>query len=190
VRKFCTYGEAQSYVEGHKAAWQQERFSDESPTGRARTGEAGHEAGPHSFAKSSSDYHGKGGASPSSDGSMLYPPGKLMGEDPSMGKSEELFGIDTEQSEEELTDALCPPDLSESMAKSLINGTIDAVALPGGLNTSGGELEESASEEVGMLLGRSVGGTCHSNSRFRWPNCPNGSEMAYPKTYGPPEYQQ
>jgi hypothetical protein len=148
VRKFCTYGEDQSYVEGHQAAWQQ-RFSDESPAATTRTGEAVRDAGPHLLAKSASDVHVDEGTSPSSDGSTLYPPGKLMGEDPSTGKPEELFGIDTEQSEEELLDALCPPDLSESMARSLINGTIDAVALPGGLN-SGGELEGSSSE-VGML---------------------------------------
>jgi hypothetical protein len=60
-----------------------------------------------------------------------------MGVDPSTGKAEELFGMDTEQSEEELMDAFCPPDLLESMARSLINGTIDAVALPGGLNNGG-----------------------------------------------------
>ncbi len=69
------------------------------------------------------------------------------------GKAEELFGIDTEQSEEEVMDALCPPDLAEKMAQSLINGTIDAVALPGGL-TSGGELEGSASEVV--MLGEAL----------------------------------
>jgi hypothetical protein len=36
------------------------------------------------------------------------------------------------------------------MAKSLMNGTIDSVVLPGGLN-SGGELEGSTSSDVGML---------------------------------------
>lgn len=148
VRKFCTYGEAQSYVEGHRAAWNQ-RFSDESPTATTRTGEAVPDAGSHLLAKTASDLHVDEGTSPSFERSTAYPPGELMGEDPSMGKAEELFGIDTEQSEEELMDALCPPDLSESMARSLINGTIDAVALPGGLN-SGGELEGSSSE-VGML---------------------------------------
>jgi hypothetical protein len=73
----------------------------------------------------------------------------LMGEDPLTGNSDVLFGVDVEASEEELQDALCPPDLSEAMARSLINGTIDAVALPGGLN-SGGELEGILCD-VGML---------------------------------------
>jgi hypothetical protein len=56
VRKFCTYGEAQSYGEGHQAAWKQ-RSSEESPTIMARTGEAVRTAGPHLFAKSASDSH-------------------------------------------------------------------------------------------------------------------------------------
>jgi hypothetical protein len=179
VRKFYPYGEALSYVEGHQTAWRQQRLADESPTRRARSGEPVRETGfqssttfperfsdesptraartsearrgarSHSFAKSGSNYPEEEDGPPSGDDSMRYPPGKLMGEDPSTGKTEELFGIDTEQSEEELMDALCPPDLAERMAQSLINGTIDAVALPGGL-TSGGELEGSASE-VGML---------------------------------------
>jgi hypothetical protein len=79
----------------------------------------------------------------------LYPPGMLMGADPSTGKPDELFGVDIQASEEELQDALCPPDFLESMARSLIKGTIGAVALPGGLN-SGGELEGTSSD-VGIL---------------------------------------
>jgi hypothetical protein len=57
---------------------------------------------------------------PTSSGPLaLYPPGMLMGVDPSTGKSNELFRVDIEASEEELQDTLCPPDLLESMARSL-----------------------------------------------------------------------
>jgi viroplasmin and RNaseH domain-containing protein len=122
VRKFGTYGEAQSYVEGHQAAWQL-RFSEDSLTITARTGEVVRNTGPHLVAKFASDSQVDEETLPSSNGSTPYPPGRLMGKDPSTGKTDELFGIDTEQSEEELMDALCPPDLSESMARSLMDGT-------------------------------------------------------------------
>lgn len=49
------------------------------------------------------------------------------------GKLHEAFEIDImEQLEEELMDSLRSPDLSEQMAKSIIDGTIDSMALPGG----------------------------------------------------------
>jgi hypothetical protein len=152
VRKFRTYGEAHDYVDSHAVAWKQKTAN--SPISEERTSEYAQPPTPapevpQSFA-APSQFNVVPPAAPASKGSLsLYPPGMLMGEDPSTGKSDEFFKIDVEACEEELQDALCPPDLSEAMARSLINGTIDAVALPGGLN-SGGELE-GASSDVGML---------------------------------------
>jgi viroplasmin and RNaseH domain-containing protein len=153
VRKFRTYGEAQLYVEGHASAWEQ-RPSEGASLRENRLADHKMPAKP-----TFENYHVSTEAiqvqprSPkvtTTGGPLaLYPPSILMGTDPSTGKSEEVFNIDVEISEEELQDALCPPDLAESMARSLINGTIDAVALPGGLN-SGGELEESAGD-VGVI---------------------------------------
>jgi viroplasmin and RNaseH domain-containing protein len=154
VRKFRMYSEAQVYIEGHSAAWEAHR-----PAILSTPREEPH--GNHKFShKQTIENHQLPAvvtsvcpvpnATPTSSGPLvLYPPGMLMGADPSTGKSEELFGVDIEVSEEELYDALCPPDLSESMARSLINGTIADVALPGGLN-SGGELEGTSSD-VGIL---------------------------------------
>jgi hypothetical protein len=134
-------------VEGHAAAWEQ------SETGKLASGTPKNELKPSPIrgpsgtnTTSATTYNG---AVASNDVASLYPPGKLMGDNPSMGKADELFNINIEIGEEDLQDALCPPDLAEAMARSLINGTIDVVALPGGLN-SGGELEGAASD-VRML---------------------------------------
>jgi hypothetical protein len=152
VRKFQAYGEAQNYVSSHADAWEQKTTI--SPILSVPVSEPAYPKAapppirPQGVSLSQSKVGSTTTTSP--HGTMaLYPPGMLMGEDPSTGKSEVLFGVDVEASEEELQDALCPPDLSEAMARSLINGTIDAVALPGGLN-SGGELEGTSSD-VGML---------------------------------------
>jgi viroplasmin and RNaseH domain-containing protein len=142
VRKFRTYGEAQGYVEGHTAAWEHKSASE---TSREEINPAS------SFGETPPvpQAHLASIKKPPNGPLSLYPPGMLMGSDPSTGSPEELYNVDIEASEEELQDALCPPDLSEAMARSLINGTIDSVALPGGLN-SGGDLEGTTSE-VGML---------------------------------------
>jgi hypothetical protein len=159
VRKFHMYSDAQVYLEGHASAWEQHLPASTSPLRDEPISD--HKfAKPHTITHHTIESHQPPATRPSlptaptvpaaAGGPLsLYPPGILMGADPSTGKSEELFGVDIEVSEEELQDALCPPDLAESMAQSLINGTIDAVALPGGLN-SGGE-SEGTSSEVGML---------------------------------------
>jgi hypothetical protein len=146
VRKLRTYAEAQSYVEGHASAWDL-RPSEPAYEGRKPSQEEHQKPTPIPVQHAPLTYPSV--PQPPTSVSTLYPPGKLMGVDPSTGKSEEVFNIDIEASEEELQEALCPPDLSEAMARSLINGTIDAVALPGGLN-SGGELEGTSSD-VGIL---------------------------------------
>jgi hypothetical protein len=58
----------------------------------------------------------------------------MTGEDPSTKKEDELFLIDL-GSEAELRDALLPaPDFPEAVAKSLIDGMMDVVGLPGGFH--------------------------------------------------------
>jgi hypothetical protein len=147
VRKFRTYGEAQGYVEGHASAWEQSTAGKPAREALKLQPKPASTVSSNSVTTQPNNNHNVGPTT--KDVASLYPPGKLMGEDPSTGKADEVFNIDIEIGEEELQDALCPPDLSEAMARSLINGTIDAVALPGGLN-SGGELEGAASD-VGML---------------------------------------
>jgi hypothetical protein len=146
VRKFCTYGEAQEYMDGHKTVWNQKAAVLPIP----HVPFSGYQPEASQFNPKSAQPN-TGSNHSGNDGGILtlYPPGMLMGEDPSTGKTDEVFKIDIKASEEELQDALCPPDLSEAMAKSLMNGTIDSVALPGGLN-SGGEVEGTSSD-VGML---------------------------------------
>jgi hypothetical protein len=152
VRKFRTYGDAQEYTYGHETAWKQKTAN--SPMPHVPFSEYPPVNVPPAEAPQFNPSPAPSNAGPNNNGNnggslALYPPGMLMGEDPSTGKTDEVFKIDIEASEEELQDALCPPDLSEAMAKSLMNGTIDSVALPGGLN-SGGELEGTSSD-VGML---------------------------------------
>lgn len=69
------------------------------------------------------------------------PPPELMGVDPSKGKDGELFGVELDVGEDELMAAFCPPDVSADMAQAMIDGTIDAVALPGALS-NGSDLGE------------------------------------------------
>jgi hypothetical protein len=64
-----------------------------------------------------------------------HPPVELLGPDPSLKKEEELFEIDL-GSEIELRESLCPPGLTREQAKSMADGMVDVVALPGGF-TSG-----------------------------------------------------
>jgi hypothetical protein len=159
VKKFRTYCEAQDYVNRHASAWELKTANSPRPEEPSRMSQqppfqapapTPHViAAPSQFNRAPQLNPGTPAATPSGGALSLYPPGMLMGEDPSTGKTDELFKIDIDGSEEELQDALCPPDLSEAMAKSLINGTIDSVALPGGLN-NGGELEGTSSD-VGML---------------------------------------
>jgi viroplasmin and RNaseH domain-containing protein len=78
-----------------------------------------------------------------------YPPKELIGADPSTKKEDEVFGVDTAEGETELRDALCPPGLSETLAKGLVNATIDVVSMPGGF--FGGGDSETASSEMGVL---------------------------------------
>jgi hypothetical protein len=78
-----------------------------------------------------------------------YPPQDLIGADPSTKKEEEVFGIDIANGETELRDALCPPGLSDALAKGLVNATIDVVSMPGGF--FGGGESETTSSEMGVL---------------------------------------
>jgi hypothetical protein len=78
-----------------------------------------------------------------------YPPRELIGADLSTKKEDEAFGVDITDGETELRDALCPPGLSDSLAKGLINATIDVVSMPGGF--FGGGESETTSSEMGVL---------------------------------------
>jgi hypothetical protein len=78
-----------------------------------------------------------------------YPPRELIGSDPSTKKDDEVFGVDISDGETELRDALCPPGLSEALAKGLVNATIDVVSMPGGF--FGGGESETSSSEMGVL---------------------------------------
>jgi hypothetical protein len=146
VRKYRTYGEAQGYTDGHVAAWEDRPASARNLRGED---EDDHKSPTEVPVVTPQPKPSTTNLTASNGSASLYPPGILMGEDPSTGKSDELFNFDVEVSEEELQDTLCPPDLAEAMARSLINGTLDSVALPGGLNSSG-ELEGTSSD-VGML---------------------------------------
>jgi hypothetical protein len=49
-----------------------------------------------------------------------------------MKKVDAVFGIGMASGEAELRDDLCPPGLSDPLAKGLVNATVDAVSIPGG----------------------------------------------------------
>ena len=78
-----------------------------------------------------------------------YPPRELIGVDPSTKTEDEVFGIDVASGEAELRDALCPPGLSDALAKGLVNATIDVVSMPGGF--FGGGESETILSETGVL---------------------------------------
>jgi hypothetical protein len=59
-----------------------------------------------------------------------YPPDVLVGLDPSVGDEDGFFEIDVNMGESELRAALCPSDMSEAVAKGLMNATIDVVSMP------------------------------------------------------------
>jgi hypothetical protein len=82
------------------------------------------------------------------DSRGFYPPDVLMGPDPSKGNEDVFFGVDANLGESELRSALCPGDMSESVAKGLMNATIDVVSMPGGF--FGGDSSQ-ASSELGIL---------------------------------------
>jgi hypothetical protein len=77
-----------------------------------------------------------------------YPPDVLVGPDPSVGNEDAMFGIDVNMGESELRSALCPSDMTEAVAKGLMNATIDVVSMPGGF--FGGDTSQ-ASSELGIL---------------------------------------
>lgn len=75
----------------------------------------------------------------------MAPPSVLLGADPSMKDNEKVYGVDVSTGEAELRAALCPPGMTENVAKGLTNAMIDVAALPGGF-ASGGVEEANDSE--------------------------------------------
>jgi hypothetical protein len=74
---------------------------------------------------------------------LAYPPLQLLGTDPSAKKDDEIFGIDI-GSELHLREKLSPPGLTGEQAKSMADGAVDVIALPGGFvndeKDNGGDL--------------------------------------------------
>jgi hypothetical protein len=64
------------------------------------------------------------------DGGILSPQ-NLIRMDTSMKEEDKVFGIDMARGEAKLQDDLCPPPLSNALAKSLINAAVDVVSMPG-----------------------------------------------------------
>jgi hypothetical protein len=62
-----------------------------------------------------------------------------------MKDNEKIYGVDVSTGEAELRAALCPPGMTENVAKGLTNAMIDVAALPGGF-ASGGVKEANDSE--------------------------------------------
>jgi hypothetical protein len=77
------------------------------------------------------------------------PPPTLIGTDPSMKEADEIFGKDLTTGETELRAELCPPGMTEHIAKGLMNAVVDVVALPGGL--SGSSIGTEDSNEIGLI---------------------------------------
>jgi hypothetical protein len=103
-----------------------------------------------------------------------YPPKELIGADPSTWKEDVVFGVDIgvdiADRETEVRDALCPPRLSEALAKGLVNATADVVSMPGGFFGSGdseGTLNEMGvlGEAMAKLVNQKRGGTHDSSGR-------------------------
>jgi viroplasmin and RNaseH domain-containing protein len=143
AKKFRSYQEAKLYTSGHDEARAEIRREQESKrpstpvdlTGRTcRVQEA-------AFVEPEGRQTGE------TEG--YYPPRELIGVDPSTKKEDEVFGVDIATGEADLRDALCPPGLSDALAKGLVNATIDVVSMPGGF--FGGGDGETSSNEMGVL---------------------------------------
>jgi viroplasmin and RNaseH domain-containing protein len=137
AKKFRSYQEARVFTVGHEEARneiQREHESEMEPGGnfRIRGGGAAEVGGVPDWLKEG-----------------YYPPKELVGADPSTKKEEEIFGVDIANGETELRDKLCPPGLSDALAKGLVNATIDVVSMPGGF--FGGGDSEASSSEMGVL---------------------------------------
>jgi viroplasmin and RNaseH domain-containing protein len=81
----------------------------------------------------------------------LRPPIELAGEDPSMKKEDELWGVDVGAGERAMREKLCPPGLPTNIQRSMIDGMVDAVATPGG-SIGGVEEELSGTEILGQAM--------------------------------------
>jgi viroplasmin and RNaseH domain-containing protein len=81
------------------------------------------------------------------------PPGDLLGADPSLKNGEKVYGVDVSVGEAELRAALCPPGMTETVAKGLTNAMIDVAALPGGFANGGvDEANKSDLNFIGAAL--------------------------------------
>jgi viroplasmin and RNaseH domain-containing protein len=81
----------------------------------------------------------------------LRPPIELAGEDPSLKKEDEVWGIDVGAGERAMREKLCPPGLPTNIQRNMIDGMVDAVATPGG-SVGGVEDELSGTEILGQAM--------------------------------------
>jgi hypothetical protein len=76
----------------------------------------------------------------------LRPPIELAGEDPSLKKEDEVWGIDVGAGERAVRDKLCPPGLPTNIQKGMVDSMVDAVATPGG--SVGGTNEDVSGTDI------------------------------------------
>jgi hypothetical protein len=76
----------------------------------------------------------------------MRPPIELAGEDSSLKKEHEVWGVDVGAGERVMRENLCPPGLPTNIQKGMIDVMVDAVATPGG--SIGGADEELSSTEI------------------------------------------
>jgi hypothetical protein len=81
----------------------------------------------------------------------MRPPIELAGEDPSVKKEDEVWGVDVGAGERAMREKLCPPGLPTNIQKGMIDGMVDAVATPGG-SLGGADEELSGTEILGQAM--------------------------------------
>jgi hypothetical protein len=81
----------------------------------------------------------------------LRPPIELAGEDPSLKKEDEVWGVDVGAGERAMREKLCPPGLPTNIQRGMIDGMVDAVATPGG-SMGGADEDLSGTEILGQAM--------------------------------------
>jgi hypothetical protein len=81
----------------------------------------------------------------------MRPPIELAGEDPSVKKEDEVWGVDVGAGERAVREKLCPPGLPTNLQKSMVDSMVDAVATPGG-SMSGTDEEISGTDILGQAM--------------------------------------
>jgi viroplasmin and RNaseH domain-containing protein len=81
----------------------------------------------------------------------LRPPIELAGEDPSLKKEDEVWGVDVGAGERAVRDKLCPPGLPTNIQKGMVDSMVDAVATPGG-SIGGTDEDLSGTDILGQAM--------------------------------------